>query len=83
MIRPTFLFGLMLLTGASLTACNKQDASDALLPDQAASKARHPEDQFGEGFGNAFRAEPNSEPATVDEGDVIPVSQTAEPVQID
>ena len=82
MIRPTLLFGLMLLAGASLTACNKQDASDALLPDQAASKARNPEDQFGEGFGNAFRAEPNSEPINVAEGDVVPVSQTAEPVQI-
>lgn len=83
MIRPTLLFGLTLLAGASLTACDKQNDSDALAPDEAVSKARNAEDQFGEGFGNAFRAEPNSEPINVDEGDVVAVSQTAEPVQID
>ena len=83
MIRPKLLFGLMLLAGASLTACDKQDASDASAPNQAASTARSAEDQFGEGFGNAFRADPTSEPSNVTEGDVVPVSQTAEPVQID
>ncbi len=40
------------------------------------------EDQFGKGFGKAFRASPNSEPANLVEGDVIPVSNTAEPVEI-
>ena len=83
MIFPKLSFGLILLAGASLTACNKQDASDAPVPNQATSTARSAEDQFGEGFGNAFRADSNSEPANVSEGDVVPVSQTAEPVQID
>lgn len=83
MIRPIRLFGLILLAGASLTSCNKQDASDAPVPNQAELTVRSSEDQFGEGFGNAFRADPNSEPSNVMEGDVVPVSQTAEPVQID
>lgn len=40
------------------------------------------EDKFGLAFGMDFRASPNSEPATVNEGDIVPVSFTTEPIDI-
>lgn len=83
MIRPKLVFGLILLAGASLTACGKKSGSDALANDPFASASAKPEDRFGKGFGKAHRAKPNSEPSNVVEGDVIPVSLTTEPEQID
>lgn len=40
------------------------------------------EDQFGKGFAEKFRADPNSEPANLQDDDVKPVSMTAEPVPV-
>lgn len=37
------------------------------------------EDKFGANFGAAFRAALNGEPISVNEGDIIPISLTAEP----
>lgn len=40
------------------------------------------EDQFGTAFGNAFRATSDGEPFPVQDGDLVAVSLTAEPVTI-
>ena len=79
--KTSLLIGLMLLSGASLSACNRKSESDALANDTFAVPSAAKGDQFGKGFGEAFRADPNSEPANVARNDVIPVSKTAEPVE--
>ncbi|WP_373487481.1 hypothetical protein [Blastomonas sp.] len=38
--------------------------------------------QFGEMFAAIFNADPNSEPANVAAGDIIPISFTTEPVPV-
>ncbi len=73
---------LIVAAGASLSACGKNGGRDTLAPDSQVESGRV-EDQFGKGFGEAFRADPNSEPANVSEDDVKPVSLTAEPVTTD
>lgn len=40
------------------------------------------EDRFGVAFGAAFRAPMNSEPVNVNDGDIVPVSLTTEPIDI-
>lgn len=40
------------------------------------------EDKFGLAFGTAFRAKPDSEPVPVNDGDIVPVSLTTEPIDI-
>ncbi len=72
----------MLLSGASLSACERKSESDVLANDPFAVRSTAMEDQFGKGFGKAFRADPNSEPRNVVEGDVVPVSLTGQPVEI-
>lgn len=40
------------------------------------------EDKFGSMFGIDFRADANSEPANVSDTDIVPVSLTTEPINI-
>ncbi|MEO5641526.1 MAG: hypothetical protein ABIQ98_07155 [Sphingomicrobium sp.] len=40
------------------------------------------EDKFGVQFGIDFRAAMNSEPASVNDGDIVPISLTTEPIDI-
>jgi len=80
--KSSLLFGLMLLAGASLIACNRKSESDALANDPFAARSAAKDDQFGEGFGKLQRAPAYSEPANVVAGDVKPVSRTAEPIEI-
>ncbi|MEO7786636.1 MAG: hypothetical protein ABIR77_02255 [Sphingomicrobium sp.] len=40
------------------------------------------EDKFGVAFGTAFRASMDSEPASVADSDIVPVSFTTEPIDI-
>jgi hypothetical protein len=42
-----------------------------------------PDARFGKGFDEKSKADPNSEPTPVRDGDVPPLSLTTEPVQID
>jgi hypothetical protein len=81
LIRSSLCAGLIIVGGASLSACNKAADSDAPATVNLTS-AGHPEDQFGQGFGKDFRADPMSKPANVEDGDVVPVSPTARPVPI-
>lgn len=83
LIEPKLRFGLIMLTGASLIACGKTSESDAFASDPSAATSGRTDDKFGSEFGEASRADPNSEPRNVDEIDVPPISLTAEPVAID
>jgi len=78
--KKSLLIGL-LLSGASFSACNRASESDAADNDPFAARSVAKGDQFGKGFGKAFRADPNAEPVNVARDDVIPVSRTAEPVE--
>ena len=82
-VKQSLLIGLILLSGASLSACNRKSESDVLANDPFAVRSTAKGDQFGKGFGKAFRADPKSEPANVARDDVIPVSKTAEPIEFD
>ncbi len=73
--------GLVVVAGVSLSACSQKGDDDPLVIDARAESGRV-EDKFGEGFGEAFRANPNSEPRSVVDSDVKPVSMTTEPVPI-
>ena len=73
----------MVVTWTSLSACNRQSGDDVLENDPFAVSSTARGDQFGKGFGEAFRADPNSEPRKVSDNDVAPVSSTAEPIEID
>ncbi len=76
------LAGLALVAGALLSACGQKRDGDPMVLD-ARTDAGQTEDKFGDGFGKAFRADPNAEPRTVSASDVKPVSLTTEPVLID
>ena len=78
----SLVFGLGLLAVLSLTTCGKKSESDLAFPESRVESGPV-EDQFGKGFGKAYRADPNSEPANVTDNDMVPVSLTAEPVVID
>lgn len=80
--RTGSLAGYLLVAGATLTGCSREAADAVESGDPFNSQARRTEDKFGEGFGNAFRADPMSEPTEVSDADVKPVSRTAEPVPI-
>ena len=82
-LRPVVITGLILTAGASLTACQKKVESDATGFGASGSEATRTEDRFGKNFGNLMRAPANSEPTKIEDGDLLPVSNTAEPVQID
>lgn len=74
--------GLILIAGTSLAACQKKAVGDVADFGVTGSASARPEDQFGKGFGKAFRAPSNAEPANVSENDVTLVSRTAEPAQV-
>jgi hypothetical protein len=72
----------MFVAGASLFSCSDKKESDALASSDLSESLKHSEGQFGKGFDEKMRADPNSEPAPVRKGDVKPVSYTAEPEPI-
>ena len=83
MARNSLLLGLILLSGASLSGCDRSSQSDALENDPFAARSSGKlEDQFGKGFARAARAKPNSEPKPVDKNELVPVNYTAEPIPI-
>ena len=70
--------------GASLAACGGgggggQD-SPAAPPVSVITTPQ--EDRFGVAFGTAFRAPLNGEPVDVNDGDIVPVNLTTEPIDI-
>ena len=80
MLRLKYSIVTLFVIGTSITACQRQSSDDVLENDPFAATRARPEDQFGKGFGKAYRADPKSEPVTINKGDLIPVSTTTEPV---
>ncbi len=76
------LVRLLLIAGVSLSACSKSE-SDTLTIEPSGVDSGQPEDRFGKGFGEKYRADPNSEPKEVNEADVTPESLTTEPLAVD
>lgn len=75
------LAGMAVAASMSLSGCSQKSDDDPLVLNATADAGRV-EDTFGDGFGEAFRADPNSEPKNVADSDVRPVSLTTEPVPI-
>lgn len=83
MVKSILIFGLAIASGASLCACHREAGQgDAFAGSGNGEESGRMEDQFGNGFGEKFRASPNSEPAKVRSDDVKPVSLTAEPLPV-
>lgn len=80
---PGRSIGLTMLVWASLSSCSKQDDSGAQPPLVTGTEMARSDQGFGRKFDERLRADPNSEPAPVKEGDLPPVSLTTEPVRID
>lgn len=73
--------GLALVASALLAACGQKRGDNPKMLDVSADAGRM-EDEFGSRFGEAFRADPNSDPKNIQDGDVRPVSLITEPVPI-
>lgn len=74
------------LVAVSLAGCGNSDRRRADAPEAPPSGGGavtvRQEDQFGMGFAAAFRADNNSEPQVVNDGDIVAISLTTEPVSI-
>lgn len=82
MARPGFILGVAIACMA-LPACNRGGDGEEASADPFAVRSEARENRFGKEFGESLRADPNSEPAKVSDGDLPPVSYTQEPVDID
>lgn len=83
MIRGKLVIGLLMIAGVSLSSCNRRSESDAPAMANFGSDTGRPEDRFGKGFGEKFRADPNSQPKPVEKSDMPPVSMTTDPLPIE
>ncbi len=81
-MRRTALPLLILAAAAFVASCGKRGDQEMSVAQSGVDQGRM-EDQFGKGFGEAFRADPNAEPAKVSDRDVEPVSLTAEPKPVE
>lgn len=80
LLRGASVFGI----GLALSACGSSTSAPPVgqAPGPGPVGVVRQEDQFGTQFGTAFRADPNSEPFAVNDGDLIAISFTTEPVTI-
>ena len=75
--------GLVVVLGLGIAACDpKRNDPGSTGGGGAVVVVPKQEDQFGVRFGMAFRADPNSEPFAVNDGDLTAISFTTEPVDI-
>ncbi len=72
------LSALALVLAAGLSACSKASNGSALSPPSSVPI----EDNFGAGFGQAFRAPASSTPVNPASGAAIPVNPTGQPLQV-
>jgi hypothetical protein len=70
------------LASAALADCGGSNNTPPAPPVAVTPPAAKLEDQFGAGFGTAFRADPNTEAKDPAPGDVNPVDPTREPITI-
>ncbi len=79
--RQSLLISLSLVSGASLSACERKSGSDAFGTGSFTANSTAKEDRFGKAFGEAYRADPKSEPREISKNELPPISYTDEPVQ--
>lgn len=78
--RPFIRSTLVIVLGLAIAACNPSKAPPP--PPGGGVVTVKQEDQFGMAFATAFRAANNSEPYSPQDGDIVAVSLSAEPVTI-
>ena len=71
----------LLALGLAVSACG-QSAKNPTPPGPGVGITARQEDQFGVQFGSAFRADNNAEPVNVNDGDIVALSLTTEPIDI-
>ena len=71
---------LLAIPISTLVACGGGGSDNATPPPPTTTAAQ--EDTFGVVFGMAFRADANSEPIEPKDGDIIPLTLTEEPKEI-
>ncbi len=74
--------GAVVALSLVLSACGSSNSIATPAPTSTATTAVRQEDQFGLGFAANFRADPNSEPASVADSDLVPVTLVAEPITV-
>ncbi len=82
MSRPGRVLGLLLLAGVSLAGCGRKSSSDRYGELAPPMNSRDAGGQFGSRFEQASRADPNSEPMNVIDGDLPPADPTTEPAEV-
>jgi hypothetical protein len=82
MIRFRIILPVVMLAGAVSGCGAKKEIEPPAGDPFAGGPATSQEDRLGKGFGEASRADPNSEPAKVDANSVRPVSLTEEPMDV-
>lgn len=79
LLRITLAAGL----GVAVSACSsKPSSSTATVTAPPVVTATAQEDKFGTVFGTDYRAVANSEPASANDGDIVAVSLTTEPIPV-
>ena len=73
---------LLVVLCSGLAACGGSGSDGDPPPGAPPVVTAKQEDKFGLAFGVAFRADANSEPFPVADGDLIPISFTDEPTPI-
>lgn len=88
MLKKQFVRGAVtaLVLGLPLAACSGGGGGRSERPSQpptvVAPAPTQQEDRFGLAFGSYFRASANSEPSPVNDGDIVAVSFTTEPIDL-
>lgn len=73
---------IRLLVGAGLVLAVSACGSDGVTSTVNTPPAAPQENQFGSAFATDYRASANSEPANANDGDIVAVSLTTEPVAV-
>ncbi len=76
---PAVAFSLLAVGLAGCGDGNNNSSSSAAITPPATPA---PEDQFGKQFGVLYRTAANTDPANVNDGDVIALTLTADPLPI-
>ena len=78
LVRVAVAVGLAL----TVSACGGSGSSGSPATTPPVVTATAQEDKFGTVFGTDYRASANSEPATTNDGDIVAVSLTTEPIDV-
>lgn len=81
-IRPRLALGLILLMCVGQAGCGRKSDNNPYGRLAPSINSGDADGRFGSRFEKASRADPNSEPMNVVDGDLPPADPTKEPVQI-